>query len=64
MVPIPGWSGWGCAAGALLTMIADELAPAAYRRSSLYPGLCTTAGFILAECLGTLDSRHAGGGSR
>jgi zinc transporter ZupT len=62
MVPIPGWSGWGFAAGALLTMIADELAPAAYRRSSVSTGLATTAGFILAMFVGTLDSRHAGGG--
>ena len=36
-------------------MIAGELAPAAYRRSSLHTGLATTAGLILAVFLGTLD---------
>lgn len=35
------------AAGALLTMIVDELAPEAFRRSALYAGLAATAGFVL-----------------
>lgn len=35
------------AAGALLTMIADEMAPEAFGRSALYTGLATTAGFVL-----------------
>lgn len=43
------------AAGALLTMIADELAPEAFGRASLYTGLATTAGFVLAVFLGTLE---------
>lgn len=42
------------AAGALLTMIADELAPEAFGKASLYTGLATTAGFVLAVLLGTL----------
>ena len=42
------------AAGALLTMIADEMAPEAFGRSSLYTGLATTAGFILAVFLTSL----------
>ena len=43
------------AAGALLTMIADELAPEAFERSSLHAGLATTAGFALAAFLTDLD---------
>ena len=43
------------AAGALLTMIADEMAPEAFGKSALYTGLATTAGFILAVFLGTLE---------
>jgi ZIP family zinc transporter len=43
------------AAGALLTMVADEMAPQAFGRASLYTGLATTAGFILAVFLGTLE---------
>jgi ZIP family zinc transporter len=35
------------AAGALLTMIVDELAPEAFQRSHLYAGLAATAGFVL-----------------
>jgi len=36
------------AAGALLTMIADEMAPEAFDRSAIYAGLATVAGFALA----------------
>ena len=36
-------------------MIADELAPEAYERSSLYAGLATTAGFALAALLTSLE---------
>jgi len=43
------------AAGALLTMIADEMAPEAYKRSQIYAGLATTAGFALALFLTTLE---------
>jgi ZIP family zinc transporter len=43
------------AAGALLTMIADEMAPQAFGRASLYTGLATTAGFILAVGLGMIE---------
>lgn len=43
------------AAGALLTMIADEMAPEAFGKASLYTGLATTAGFVLAVFLGTLE---------
>jgi ZIP family zinc transporter len=42
------------AAGALLTMVADEMAPQAFGRSHLYTGLATTAGFIVAFLLTTL----------
>ena len=42
------------AAGALLTMIADEMAPEAYDRASIYAGLATVAGFALAVWLTTL----------
>lgn len=43
------------AAGALLTMIADEMAPEAFSRSAVYAGLATTAGFVLALFLTTLE---------
>lgn len=43
------------AAGALLTMIADEMAPEAYDRSAIYAGLATVAGFCLAVFLTTLE---------
>jgi ZIP family zinc transporter len=43
------------AAGALLTMIADEMAPEAYERSSIYAGLATVAGFALAVFLTSLE---------
>ena len=36
------------AAGALLAMIADEMAPEAFDRASIYAGLATVAGFALA----------------
>lgn len=43
------------AAGALLTMIADEMAPEAYSRSAMAAGLATTMGFILALFLATME---------
>jgi ZIP family zinc transporter len=43
------------AAGALLTMIADEMAPEAYKRSMTYAGLATVAGFALAVWLTSLE---------
>jgi len=43
------------AAGALLTMIADEMAPEAYERSAVYAGLATVAGFALAVLLTSLE---------
>ena len=43
------------AAGALLTMIADEMAPEAYERSAIYAGLATVAGFALAVFLTSLE---------
>lgn len=43
------------AAGALLTMIADEMAPEAYQRSAIYAGLATTAGFALAVFLTSVE---------
>ncbi len=43
------------AAGALLTMIADEMAPEAYERSNIYAGLATVAGFALAVFLTSLE---------
>ena len=43
------------AAGALLTMIADEMAPEAYERSQVYAGLATVAGFALALWLTSLE---------
>lgn len=39
------------AAGALLTMIVDEMAPEAFDRSRVYAGLATVAGFTLAVWL-------------
>jgi ZIP family zinc transporter len=42
------------AAGALLTMIADEMAPEAFGRSALYAGLATTGGFVVGFLLTTL----------
>ena len=43
------------AAGALLTMIADEMAPEAYSHAAKAAGLATTLGFILAVLLVTLE---------
>jgi len=39
------------AAGALLTLIADEMAPEAYSRAEMLTGIATTLGFILAVFL-------------
>jgi ZIP family zinc transporter len=43
------------AAGALLTMIADEMAPEAFGKSHLYTGLATTAGFVAAFLISTFE---------
>lgn len=43
------------AAGALLTMIADEMAPEAYERSAIYAGVATVAGFAAALFLTSLE---------
>ncbi len=43
------------AAGALLTMIADEMAPEAYERSQIYAGLATVVGFTFALFLTSLE---------
>ena len=43
------------AAGALLTMIADEMAPEAYERSAIYAGIATVAGFAVALFLTSLE---------
>lgn len=43
------------AAGALLTMIADEMAPEAYERSQIYAGLATVAGSTFALRLTSLE---------
>jgi ZIP family zinc transporter len=43
------------AAGALLTMIADEMAPEAYERSQICAGPATVAGFALALFLTGLE---------
>lgn len=43
------------AAGALLTMIADEMAPEAFDRGKIYAGLMTVAGFALAVWLTSLE---------
>jgi ZIP family zinc transporter len=45
----------GFAAGALLTMIADEMAPEAYERSQIYAGLATVVGFAFALFLTSLE---------
>ena len=55
---VPGKTGafvQAFAAGALLTMIADEMAPEAFSRSGIYTGLATTMGFILAVFISTLE---------
>jgi hypothetical protein len=39
----------------MLTTIADEMAPETFRRSALYTGLATTAGFVVAFLLTTLE---------
>jgi ZIP family zinc transporter len=53
----PRWSAMlqAFAAGALLTMMADEMAPEAFGFSALYAGLATTAGFGLALFLVSLE---------
>ena len=43
------------AAGALLTMIADEMAPEAFERSGLLTGLATVLGFVLGFVLTGLE---------
>ncbi|MGI9539031.1 MAG: ZIP family metal transporter [Miltoncostaeaceae bacterium] len=43
------------AAGALLTMVADEMAPQAYRKAGKTTGILVTLGFILAVALTSLD---------
>ena len=43
------------AAGALLTMIADEMAPQAFSRSGMATGIATVLGFILAVFFTTLE---------
>jgi len=43
------------AGGAVLTMLADEMIPEAYRRSRDLAGLATVLGFALAYLLSTLD---------
>ena len=43
------------AAGALLCMIADEMAPEAFDRAAIYAGLATVAGFALAVWLSTFE---------
>jgi ZIP family zinc transporter len=43
------------AAGALLTMIADEMAPQAFGRSALYTGLATSLGFAVAFLLSSME---------
>lgn len=43
------------AAGALLTMIVDEMAPESFERSKIYAGLATVAGFALALYLTSLE---------
>ena len=43
------------AAGALLTMIADEMAPQAFKKGGKLTGLIVTLGFILAVGLTSLD---------
>jgi ZIP family zinc transporter len=43
------------AAGALLTMIADEMAPEAYSQAGLATGIATTIGFVLSLYLTSLE---------
>jgi zinc transporter, ZIP family len=43
------------AGGAVLTMLADDMIPEAYRRSRDWAGLVTVLGFALAYLLSTLD---------
>lgn len=43
------------AAGALLAMVVDEMAPEAFGKSRLYTGLATSAGFVLALFLTSLE---------
>lgn len=43
------------AGGALLTMILDEMAPEAFRKSAIYTGLATTGGFTFAVWLSTFE---------
>jgi ZIP family zinc transporter len=43
------------AAGALLTMIADEMAPEAYSRAAIATGISTTLGFVLSAFLTSLE---------
>jgi ZIP family zinc transporter len=55
---VPGKTGafvQAFAAGALLTMIADEMAPEAYSRAAVTTGIATTLGFILAVFLTSLE---------
>ena len=55
---VPGKTGafvQSFAAGALLTMIADEMAPEAYSRAAVLTGIATTLGFILAVFLTTAE---------
>ena len=55
---VPGKTGalvQAFAAGALLTMIADEMAPEAFSRAAKVTGLATTLGFILAVFITTLE---------
>jgi ZIP family zinc transporter len=43
------------AAGALLAMVVDEMAPEAFGKSQLYTGLATASGFVLALFLTSLE---------
>jgi ZIP family zinc transporter len=55
---VPGKTGafvQAFAAGALLTMIADEMAPEAYSRAAIATGIATTLGFILALFITSLE---------
>ena len=55
---VPGKTGafvQAFAAGALLTMIADEMAPEAYSRAAIATGIATTLGFILALFTSSLE---------
>jgi ZIP family zinc transporter len=54
-VPATGVLVEAFAAGALLTMIADEMAPEAFDRSSIYAGLATVGGFAFALWLTSLE---------